>query len=66
MRGIIFVVDSADRERMGIAKDRLRSLLLDDQLWDAPLLVIANKGDLEVRCRFAFPPSTLRQADIFE
>ncbi|ELR25682.1 ADPribosylation factor, putative [Acanthamoeba castellanii str. Neff] len=42
---IIFVVDSADRERMDEAKDELAAMLKADELKDAALLVFANKQD---------------------
>ncbi|XP_041485285.1 uncharacterized protein LOC121431693 [Lytechinus variegatus] len=45
-QGLIFVVDSNDRERMGEAKDELNRMLNEDELRDAALLVFANKQDL--------------------
>jgi small GTP-binding protein len=42
---IIFVVDSADRERIDEARDELAALLKADELKDAALLVYANKQD---------------------
>lgn len=45
-QGIIFVVDSNDRERMKEARDELQSMLNEDELRDAVLLVFANKQDL--------------------
>jgi ADP-ribosylation factor 1/2 len=44
--GIIFVVDSNDRERIGEARDELQRMLNEDELRDALLLVFANKQDL--------------------
>jgi small GTP-binding protein len=44
---IIFVIDSADRERVEEAKNELWSVLLTPEFPDAPLLVVANKQDLE-------------------
>lgn len=41
--GLIFVVDSNDRERIGEAKDELMRMLAEDELRDAVLLVFANK-----------------------
>ena len=40
---IIFVVDSADEERMTECKEELDKLLKDDKLNGVPLLVFANK-----------------------
>ena len=45
-KGLIFVVDSNDRERMSEAKEELAGMLVDDELKDAVLLVYANKKDL--------------------
>merc|ERR1712154_462982 len=59
-QGIIFVVDSNDRERIDDrlgqlpqkynitmpAKEELHSMLADDEMRDASLLVLANKQDL--------------------
>uniref|UniRef100_H2Z2X3 ADP-ribosylation factor n=1 Tax=Ciona savignyi TaxID=51511 RepID=H2Z2X3_CIOSA len=45
-QGLIFVVDSNDRERIGEAKDELHRMLNEDELRDATVLVYANKQDL--------------------
>lgn len=45
-KGLIFVVDSNDRERIGEAKDELKRMLDEDELRDAVLLIFANKQDL--------------------
>ncbi|CAG2166537.1 unnamed protein product [Oppiella nova] len=42
---MVFVVDSSDRECIGEARDIFWSLLSDDQLRDAVVLVLANKRD---------------------
>ena len=44
--GIVFVVDSNDRERLEIARGELQKLLTDEELDGASLLVYANKQDL--------------------
>ena len=44
--GLIFVVDSNDRERIAEARDELNRMLAEDELRDAVLLVFANKQDL--------------------
>lgn len=44
--GIIFVVDSNDRDRIGAAKAELDKMLVEDELRNAVLLVFANKQDL--------------------
>merc|ERR1712199_128918 len=45
-QGIIFVVDSNDRERVTEAKDELNRMLSEDELRDGVLLVLSNKSDL--------------------
>ncbi|KAL8157879.1 hypothetical protein AgCh_002553 [Apium graveolens] len=45
-QGIIFVVDSNDRERVMEARDELHKMLNEDELRNAVLLVFANKQDL--------------------
>jgi GTPase SAR1 family protein len=44
--GLIFVVDSNDRERIEKSKEELMKMLNEDELRDAVLLVFANKQDL--------------------
>jgi GTPase SAR1 family protein len=41
--GLIFVVDSNDRERVGEAREELMRMLNEDELRDAVLLIFANK-----------------------
>ena len=43
LSGLIFVVDSNDRERVGEAREELMRMLAEDELRDAVLLVFANK-----------------------
>ncbi|KAK3329423.1 ADP-ribosylation factor [Apodospora peruviana] len=45
-QGIIFVVDSNDRDRVVEAREELQRMLNEDELRDAILLVFANKQDL--------------------
>jgi small GTP-binding protein len=42
-QGLIFVVDSNDRERVGEGREELMRMLAEDELRDAVLLVFANK-----------------------
>ena len=42
-QGLIFVVDSNDRDRIGEARDELHRMLNEDELREAVLLVFANK-----------------------
>merc|ERR1719378_1250578 len=43
---IIYVVDSADTERLAVAKEELLAMLQEEELRDAILLVFANKQDV--------------------
>jgi len=43
---IIYVVDSADRDRIGISKDELILMLQEEELQGAILVVLANKQDM--------------------
>ncbi|KAI8117596.1 ADP-ribosylation factor 2 [Lucilia cuprina] len=45
-QGLIFVVDSNDRDRITEAEKELQNMLQEDELRDAVLLVFANKQDL--------------------
>uniref|UniRef100_A0A5F9DUZ2 ADP ribosylation factor 4 n=1 Tax=Oryctolagus cuniculus TaxID=9986 RepID=A0A5F9DUZ2_RABIT len=45
-QGLIFVVDSNDRERIQEGAEELRKILQEDELQDAVLLLFANKQDL--------------------
>ncbi|KAL5291415.1 arf1.2 family protein [Megaselia abdita] len=45
-KGLIFVIDSNDRERIGEAREELMNMLGEDELRDAVLVVFANKQDL--------------------
>jgi small GTP-binding protein len=53
--GLIFVVDSNDRERVDEAREELHAILADDEMRNALLLVFANKQDL---------PSAMTPAEI--
>lgn len=44
---IIYVVDSMDRDRIGISKQELIAMLEEDELKKAILVVFANKQDME-------------------
>ena len=45
-QGLIFVVDSADAERMDEARQELHRIINDREMKDANILVFANKQDL--------------------
>lgn len=42
---VIFVIDSTDIERLGMASEELAAMLNEEELRDAALLVFANKQD---------------------
>lgn len=43
---IVYVIDSADRERLDLARQELEFMLQEEELRGAPVLIIANKQDL--------------------
>lgn len=45
-QGLIFVVDSNDRDRIEATRDELHRMLNEDELRDSILLIFANKQDL--------------------
>ncbi len=45
-QGLVFVVDSQDRERIDEAKQELHRILSDREMKECLLLVFANKQDL--------------------
>ena len=45
--GLIWVVDSADRRRLGDCREELRALLAQEKLAGASVLILANKQDLQ-------------------
>jgi len=40
---VVYVVDSADKERMEIAKQELELMLQEEELRGVPVLILANK-----------------------
>merc|ERR1712187_972810 len=56
-QGLIFVVDSSDRDRVEDAREELMKMLSEDEMRDAVLLVFANKQDL---------PNAMSPAEISE
>ena len=53
INAVIFVVDSSDLDRMSRAKEELHKILEDPDLANAPILIFANKQDMEG----ALPPA---------
>merc|ERR1719408_1223869 len=56
-QGLIFVVDSNDRDRIEDAREELAQMLGEDEMRDAVVLVFANKQDL---------PNSMTAAEITE
>merc|ERR1712039_1069020 len=56
-QGLIFVVDSNDRDRFEDACEELAKMLMGDEMRDAVFLVLANKQDL---------PNSLTAAEVTE
>lgn len=59
-QGLIFVVDSNDRDRVDAARDELHRMLNEDELRESILLVFANKQVRVInlrptRCSVSFP-----------
>ena len=46
--GLVYVVDSADDMRLAECTEELTSLMQEEELKKVPLLVFANKQDLEM------------------
>ncbi|XP_071164211.1 uncharacterized protein [Mytilus edulis] len=44
--GLIYIVDSSDKERLSEAKDELDGILNSDEMRGVPVVVMANKQDL--------------------
>lgn len=44
--GLLFVVDSSDRERIAESREELFGILDSDEMKEVPVVVIANKQDL--------------------
>ena len=58
--GLIFVVDSNDRERVNEAREELTRMLAEDELRDAVLLVFANKQVMgSESVLLSYPPKPL-------
>merc|ERR1712021_269155 len=56
-QGLIFVVDSNDRDRIQDAREEIAKILSEDEMRDAVVLVFANKQDL---------PNSMPAAEVIE
>jgi len=43
----VFVIDSSDKDRLEIAKQELFLVLQEEELKNIPVLILANKQDVE-------------------
>lgn len=62
--GLVYVVDSSDEIRLQEATDELVSLLAEEALQNVPLLVYANKQDIEFALGADDVMETLKLDDI--
>ena len=44
---VVFVVDSADKERLEYSRQELEIMLQEDELKGVPVLILANKQDIQ-------------------
>jgi len=42
----VYVIDSADRERLDVSRQELEMMLQEEELKGVPVLILANKQDL--------------------
>ncbi len=47
-QGLIFLIDSSDKNRIQLAKDELDKILSNEQMEKIPVLIFANKQDLNI------------------
>mmetsp|Transcript_954 Transcript_954/g.586 ORF Transcript_954/g.586 Transcript_954/m.586 type:complete len:153 (+) Transcript_954:41-499(+) len=62
--GLVYVVDSSDQMRLEECQKELGLLLVNEQLKTVPLLVFANKQDLQFALEAEEVMKTLKLADI--
>lgn len=67
-QGLIFVIDSSDRERIEEARQELYKIALDRVMSEVPILILANKQDMpnamkpqEIQQRLELTSGPLRQ-----
>lgn len=48
LKGLVFVVDSTNRERVGAAKEYLEEFVNEEELKDAPIAIALHKRDLDI------------------
>ncbi|XP_072038205.1 small COPII coat GTPase SAR1B-like [Amphiura filiformis] len=71
IQGIVFLIDSADRGRFAEAKEELDSLMTDEQVANAPILILGNKIDVpqaasedEIRANFGLHGQTTGKGNV--
>ena len=60
--GLVYVVDSSDEIRLSECSEELQSLLAEETLSKVPLLVFANKQDLQ----FALDAENVMNSDLID
>ncbi|XP_063152982.1 ADP-ribosylation factor-related protein 1 isoform X5 [Candoia aspera] len=58
--GVIYIIDSTDEERLSESKQAFEKMVTNEILEGVPLLVLANKQDIEVYC--LAPPVLIQEA----
>ena len=53
--GLIYVVDSSDRERIAESREELFGILQSDEMARVPVVVVANKQDLPSKYKYLLP-----------
>jgi len=62
--GLFYVVDSSDRERIELARNELYSLLDFEDMKKIPVIIIANKQDIETSMSLSEIENFMRLAEI--
>merc|ERR1711865_1223764 len=62
--GLVFVVDSSDEERLNECTEELNALLVEENLMKVPVLVYANKQDLDFAAEPEEIMNSLKLSDI--
>lgn len=71
IQGIVFLIDCADRSRFAESKEELDSLMTDEQVANAPIMILGNKIDIpqaasedEIRTHFGLHGQTTGKGNV--